>query len=164
MPVASDMAERYVMIALHQFARAAGAAFPIGDIRLSRVRAIIEVMKLAVTPHQPTGRDGLREFVEHHLVRKAGASVTSHELRLSYQTFCQASQLPAEPEAAFLRTIPHLIRTQHGVGKSNSLQRDGRAQRGFRNLALMEAQPPPAGTARTPGTAGTQVHDGAKPS
>lgn len=147
--------ERYVIIALNRFARPFGTGFPHREIRLARVRAIVDLMKLAVSTAQPADRDVLSEFLEQRLVKKVGASVTSREVWTAYQAFCEAQQLPGETEVEFLRLLPKLVRHRFRIGKSHSLLREGQAVRGFRNLALVEVPAPKTAVPGTSGTAGT---------
>jgi hypothetical protein len=117
------------------------AGFPTNEIRLPRIKHLIEAMKVAVAVSTPGEQDTLAEFLDECLEQRAGGDVTVAELYAAYTDYCHGKAVFGCPRSIFERTVPALVRARLGSVKSHDLRRakgDGALtwHRGFHGLGL----------------------------
>lgn len=105
----------------------------IGDVRLTeRQQAIVDSL-LAES-------DSLRVFLSERVGHAEGEALTTSELVEGYAEFCPERGWDPLPITAIHRQLESLMLELFQVCRSNSVQRDGKAQKGFRGVAF---KPPP---------------------
>lgn len=82
--------------------------------------------------------DSLRSFLNRRVLPTKNENVTSEELVTAYVEFCDDRGWDALPNRSVERALPDLMLELFRVNKSNSIDRDGKAQRGYQHVALVE--------------------------
>jgi len=79
--------------------------------------------------------DSVREFVRQ-CIRVSGGreTLTVQEICQGYSHFCSTQDWHPVAPATLERELPSLLLEIHGVAKRNDIDRDGRAQRGFKGI------------------------------
>ncbi len=132
------------MHGLQQAANLEPNKFPIQEIRLPRVKMLVEEMKLAAAVRTPGERDGLIQYLREEVEPRKSSDLTVGELHGHYTIKCQLNMHPAFPRSVFQRVLPGFIKDVFGVIKSHDLQRSGADgslhwYRGFHGLAFKTA-------------------------
>ncbi len=81
--------------------------------------------------------DPIRFFVRSTLTPSQGDDVTVAEANAAYVQFCDSRGWDPMPTRRFETLLPDAVIGIHRIPKSNSVQRSGKAQRGFRNLKIV---------------------------
>ncbi len=101
----------------------------IGDIRLTeRQRGLVDSL-LAES-------DSLRTFLRERIERADGEALTTSEIVERYAEFCPERGWEPMPITAIHRQLESLMLELFQVCRSNSVQRDGKSQKGFRGVAF----------------------------
>jgi len=100
--------------------------------------------QLSLTPEQECrvasllqDSDNVTEFVKQAVVPKAGCDVTSEELLFSYYAKCDHQNWTPVPMQTFYTRLPDLLAQRFKTTRRNDIKREGRAVRGFKNVALV---------------------------
>jgi P4 family phage/plasmid primase-like protien len=83
--------------------------------------------------------DSLRLFVTERLVQHEYGDVTTSEISQAYSEYCADKGWNALPSAVVERTLPDLMLQMFHVTKSHSIERDGKSNRGWHKVKLLEA-------------------------
>ena len=116
----------------------AGAVKAIGEIK-THGRLLLNPRQRQIADSVIFESDGLRVFVKECLERRKGWDVTTEELKSAYVRFCERNGWNFQAGRYVERQLPDLLLEEFNAHKSNSIKRDGRSARGFRNLCLKEA-------------------------
>jgi P4 family phage/plasmid primase-like protien len=81
--------------------------------------------------------DNVTEFVKEAIVPKSGYDVTSEELLLSYYRTCERHKWTPVGMQTFYTRLPDLLAQMFKTTRRNDIQREGKAVRGFKNIALV---------------------------
>lgn len=81
--------------------------------------------------------DNVTEFVQHNLAPKEGGDVTSDELLLCYYKQCASRNWTPVASQTFFTRVPDLLAQLFKATRRNDIQREGKAVRGYKNLALV---------------------------
>jgi phage/plasmid-associated DNA primase len=101
----------------------------IGDIRLTeRQRALVDSLL--------SESDSLRVFLRELVGHADGEALTTQEIVERYAEFCPERGWDPLPITAIHRQLESLMLELFQVCRSNSVQRDGKAQKGFRGVAF----------------------------
>jgi phage/plasmid-associated DNA primase len=101
----------------------------IGDIRLTeRQRALVDSLL--------SESDSLRVFLRDLVGHADGEALTTQEIVERYAEFCPERGWDPLPITAIHRQLESLMLELFQVCRSNSVQRDGKAQKGFRGVAF----------------------------
>lgn len=101
----------------------------IGDVRLTeRQQAVVDSL-LAES-------DSLRVFLSERVEHTEGEALTTTELVEGYAEFCPERGWDPLPITAIHRQLESLMLELFQVCRSNSVQRDGKSQKGFRGVAF----------------------------
>ena len=101
----------------------------IGDVRLTeRQQAVVDSL-LAES-------DSLRVFLSERVEHTEGEALTTTELVEGYAEFCPERGWDPLPITAIHRQLESLMLELFQVCRSNSIQRDGKSQKGFRGVAF----------------------------
>jgi len=130
----ADAMIQLVHQALQQAASATAGSFPIQELRLPRIKQLIELMRIATAVEPHNVAEALESYVATLRQDKA-ATITTEELWLDYARFCREHRLQTYPRFEFLKTAPSRIREIFGVAKAHDIQRDDKPRRGFRGIA-----------------------------
>lgn len=82
--------------------------------------------------------DSLRQFVEEGIERCGGCDVTADELRMGYYDFCEEMGWRAFPRSDINGSLRDLMLNIHRVQPRNDIKREGKSQRGFMGVRLVE--------------------------
>lgn len=82
--------------------------------------------------------DSLRSFMGRLVRAERGSDVTSEELVKAYVEFCGERGWDAMPNRSIERALPDLMLELYRTNKSNSISRDGKDQRGYNHIKLLE--------------------------
>lgn len=90
--------------------------------------------------------DSVREFARKGLapVDAASADITTGELTAAYIAFCEHRAWTPLPTAKVEKTLPDTLLEVHRMARRNDIQRDGKAQRGYRGLRVLPLKERPA--------------------
>lgn len=80
--------------------------------------------------------DSVRQFVAECVVKQDGGTVTSQEASAEYFRFCQTHDYSSLSPRQFENALPSSLAERFGVTKSNDITRFGKAQRGWRGIAI----------------------------
>jgi putative DNA primase/helicase len=81
--------------------------------------------------------DGLRIYLRENIVRTSnGANLTAAEIIEAYNTYCANCGWSPTPGNVAQRQLDDLMLELFSVAKVNNVPREGKAQRGFRNVRL----------------------------
>lgn len=80
--------------------------------------------------------DNVVQFVNQSVVPKDGRDVTSEELLLCYYKKCERQKWTPVASHAFRTRVPDLLAQMFKTTRRNDIKREGRAVRGFKNIAL----------------------------
>lgn len=101
-----------------------------GDITLTdRQKGVVESL-LAES-------ESLRHFVETRIVSAPARNLTVDEIVEAYADFCPEMGWNALPITDIHSELPSLMLEKFRTVRANDIQRDGRAKRGFRNVAFI---------------------------
>jgi phage/plasmid-associated DNA primase len=78
--------------------------------------------------------DSLRHFLQERVVANRWGDVTVAELVEGYAAFCPERRWQPLPITEVQRQLEGMMLELFGVSKSNSVERDGKCQRGFRGV------------------------------
>ena len=110
--------------------------------------------------------DSVTRFVQVGTERRRGHDVTNEELVAAYQRYCHQKGWQALPDSEVKPELRQPIADCHQLTPSHDIQRgDGRTQRGYRHLAIVESRgdaPPDAGAEPAYGS-GVESDDGDNP-
>jgi len=81
--------------------------------------------------------DNVAQFVTKCLASKSGQDVTSEELLLGYHRVCRDQHWTPVPSHKFQTRVPDLLAEVFNIARRNDIRREGRAVRGFKNVALV---------------------------
>lgn len=81
--------------------------------------------------------DSVLSFTKQFVTAQEDADVSSDELLLGYYRRCKEKQWKPVSGHEFQVRIPDLLTEQHSVCKRHDIKRDGKAVRGFKELALV---------------------------
>jgi hypothetical protein len=112
--------------------------FPLHEIRPRRIRELLGLMKAMGGTSGGSEAEGLEQFLRLGIRREAGSDLTSLEAWEHYKEFCELGHLDCYTQWEFLRILPRRVRLAFGLGKPHSIQRNGKAKRGFHDLALVK--------------------------
>lgn len=99
----------------------------IGDIELTPRQAGVVDSLLAES-------DSLRHFLDDQVERVEGADLTVHEIEEAYAEYCPAQGWAPLPITIIRRQIEGLMLEMFRTVKVNSIERDGKSAKGFRNV------------------------------
>jgi phage/plasmid-associated DNA primase len=106
--------------------------------------------------------DSVREFVRKGLAPAdgAGSDVTTSELTAAYVRFCEMRTWNPLPARKVEQVLTDLMLEIHRMARRNDIQRDGKAQRGYRGLRVLPLgdrgeDEPAAAAAASPGEEAT---------
>ena len=100
-----------------------------GEIQLSPRQAGVVDSLLAES-------DSLREFLRENVVKSEGSDLTVSEITRAYAHYCPEKGWSALPETQIGRELPDLMLELFRTVKAHSCQREGKAARGFRDVAF----------------------------
>jgi putative DNA primase/helicase len=101
----------------------------IGDIRLTdRQRAVVDSLL--------SESDSLRVFLSERVERADGEALTTQETVERYAEVCQERGWDPLPITAIHRQLESLMLKMFQVCRSNSVERDGKSQKGFRGVGF----------------------------
>ena len=101
----------------------------IGDIRLTE-------RQLGLVDSLLAESDSLRVFLRERIERAEGDALTTSEIVEGYAEFCPERGWEPMPITAIHRQLESLMLELFQVCRSNSVQRDGKAQKGYRGVAF----------------------------
>lgn len=81
--------------------------------------------------------DSLRTFAVECLRWDSEADVTVEEILHAYGLWCDMEEIEPLPEKVAQRQLPDVMRTVLTASRSNSVEREGRQRRGYRNVAII---------------------------
>ena len=116
---------KFTVHGLQQAAQLEPNKFPAAEIRLPRIKMLIEEMKLAAAVHTPGERDALVQFLNEEIAPQQRSDLTVAEIHGRYLANCRVKMLPIFPLSIFKRQLPRLIKDIFGVIKSHDLRRQG---------------------------------------
>ncbi len=82
--------------------------------------------------------ESVRHFVDHCLIRDTNSDVTSDESVQAYAEYCSDRAWNPLPITVVQQQLPDLMLEFFRAAKSNSVQRDGKSQRGWRGVRLAD--------------------------
>ena len=131
-----------------------------GDLRLT-TRQLDRVEDLLAES------DSVTRFVQVDTERRRDQDVTNEELVTAYQRYCHQKGWQALPESDVKAKLRQAVIDCHQLTPSHDIQRgDGRTQRGYRHLAIVEFSgndAAPGALAETDGNPGVKSDDGDNP-
>lgn len=155
-PVAMDLVTHQVAVVLQQIAASHPVAFSMKELRPSRVKLLVDAIKVAAAQVGPDARDVLLLFVRETLCLKPGSSVTGEEIRQSYIRFAHKHRQPKYPRQVFHQKLARMVFELFTIPRANDVLRkvEGTARstsrRGFHGLAFKTDGPDdPDGTLST---------------
>ena len=80
--------------------------------------------------------DSVAQFVRQSVVPKVGKDVSTQELLLGYYRRCDSRDLTPVASQAFFTRVPDLLAQMFKTIRRNDINREGKAVRGFKGLAL----------------------------
>lgn len=101
------------------------------------LQRIIKQMKLFGDQSPPSQLASLAAFMAQSVSACPGETVTAEELYRGYKIFCTLNRLTAATEIWFAGASARWLKQHLGVAKCHSIQRDGTARRGFRDIGLL---------------------------
>ncbi len=136
---------------IHRFEPVLGSSVHQRAIADKELRKILSHMKIVAVGEFDEDLDALPRFLDARVERRQGADVTSGDLLLAYNCFCQNERLPALTRHEFFRALPAAMREKFGISSSHDLKREDGARRGYVNVSLrqLEEVERTARTART---------------
>jgi phage/plasmid-associated DNA primase len=84
--------------------------------------------------------DSLRRFGEERLAVEKNSDLTVSEIVEAYSAYCDHMNWTPLPENAVQRQLPDIMLDLFGAARRQDIRRDGRAQRGFKGVALLKQQ------------------------
>lgn len=129
---------------LQQAATLEPSRFPVAELRLSKVKQLVNEMRVVAALHTPGERDALVQFLSEDVVARKGSDLTVAEIHGRYSANCRTKMLPLFAASVFQRLLPGLVTDLFGVIKSHDLQRRGpdgslHWHRGFHGLGFRAA-------------------------
>ncbi len=140
--VGLDLMIRLVSELLQNAANAMPESFPMSELKLSRIRQLIRLMKVVASVQSHLESAALKPYSLARLTPGLGA-LTTAEIWLDYVSYCNGRKLTPYTRGQFLRILPAHLRELFGLNKSHDIRRQGRQKRGFRGLGLSSALGPP---------------------
>lgn len=114
--------------------------FPDGELCASRVRQVLERIKLLAKQDRTSG--GLLDrFLETQIVLAPGSDITSLEIRAKYVTYCHALGRAPCSQSRFFRVLKAKLHSM-GVDQRHDIERNGKPVRGYGGLAFKSEVPP----------------------
>lgn len=81
--------------------------------------------------------DNVTTFVNRCMASKSGRDVSSEELLLGYYRVCQNNRWTPVASHTFQTRVPELVAQMFRTTRRNDITREGKAVRGFKNVALV---------------------------
>jgi len=128
--------------------------FPANELRLPRIKSMVEHLKTVVAFTRANARESLIEYVRTRLCPKTGSTLTVEEIQADYLEYGRLKNMSLYPQAKFHVELPQVMLAQFNVSRVNRIQRPSEGtnrstcRRGFNGVVLK-------GTLGTPGTGGT---------
>ena len=139
--VTTDAVTRMVMdCLLHHLKMEPG--FPMNKLNATRVKALIEEIKIVVGFRRPSAAAWLKEFVHGLLCLKAGGNLTVEEIHGAYLRHGRAQDSTLFPRSKFLVELPRTILATFNLTRVNNVLRPvagtarWTARRGFNGVAF----------------------------
>jgi len=101
------------------------------------LQRIIKQMRLFGDQSPPSQLASLAAFMTQSVSACPGETVTAEELYRAYRIFCTLNRLTAATETWFAGASARWLKQHLQVVKCHSIQRDGTARRGFRDIGLL---------------------------
>jgi len=132
---------KFTVHGLQQAAKLEPNKFPAAEIRLPRIKMLIEEMKLAAAVHTPGERDALVQFLNEEVAPQKRCDLTVAEIHGRYVANCRVKMRPVFPLSVFQRLLPRFVKDIFCVTKSHDLRRtaaDGSIHwhKGFHGLSF----------------------------
>ena len=80
----------------------------------------------------------MRRFVEDRVNPCVCSDVTTKELQATYYDYCEAKGWHPLPPNEIRAQLPQCVLERHRVSARHDIKRDGKDQRGFKNLTVVE--------------------------
>jgi hypothetical protein len=97
---------------------------------------LIQALRIVAIGQFGDAVKALERFVTECLEKHGDSDITVEEMFVAFCSFCRLSALPVMTRARFLDEGPRPIKQVFGIGRSNSIIRNGTARRGYHNLRL----------------------------
>jgi len=115
--------------------------FPPGELRLPRIKAVIQAIKAEWGYSDPDECTVFGDFISDSLERRPESTLTSAAIAEACQAYRKNRGLPRCSEKVMGQELNRLINQRLGVRQSNDIIEDGKARRGFHGLAFREKAP-----------------------
>lgn len=129
---------------LHHLASDNGSCFPTAELRLPRLRSMIEHLRVVAAVFEPAPQDALRTYLKSRLCARPGANVTVEEVDSDFSRYAKQHRIGRYPRCRFLRLLPKLIEEVFGIVRAHNLKRLNQEKnqktdrRGFHNLTFRD--------------------------
>lgn len=115
---------------LQAVAPSLGANFPQGEIKLARVRQLVERVKALTLKPRLSDHAALDSFLKDIVHRIPGKDVSVHELFTGYTAYCHAHKLVSCSEPRFFRLLHGRLKNL-GIDPRHDILRAGKRVRGY---------------------------------
>jgi hypothetical protein len=132
-----------VSLSLQELARRVGSVFPREELRLPRIRRIVDSIKVASAVTPPTDHETLSTYVAGRIRTRPGSSLSVEEIYQDCKDRSAKKKQRVVPLCFFSRELPRLIRERFAVTQVHNVKRpreDGKltARRGFNGLGFAD--------------------------
>jgi len=130
---------------LSKLAAADPANFPVHELRLPRIRSLVETIKTLTEITRATPRESLIEYIRARLCLNPAKSLSVQEIHTDYLRYGRKRNLALYPQAKFFKELPAVMLDQFTIGRVNNVMRQVEgtarmtARRGFRGVTFRTA-------------------------
>lgn len=116
--------------------------FPQREMRLVRLKSLIQYLKLLTAVSRPSFCDHIRSYLSNHLLIEPGRDVTMDEIQVHFSRCAKENNIGPYSSCKLSRELSRLIRTMFGVLPSHDIRRwndkDQKStnRRGFRKITF----------------------------
>jgi hypothetical protein len=114
---------------------------------------LIKSLRLVAIGEEEAPGEALQAFVAECMETFGGGDVTVEELYSAFSSYCDRIRQSRLTKSQFFDKSRPLIERRYAIGRSHSIERNGRARRGYHNLRLQMGLHNTG--SEVPGTAGT---------
>jgi hypothetical protein len=131
---------------LQQWANRCGTHFPVNELRLPRVRSMIQELKLVAAGYEPDPLEGLEQYTADRICSKPDGNLSGEEAEQDYLQYAAQRQIGRYPLCQFRRQFPKIVQKLFGAVRAHNLLRwsDEKqkftSRRGFNGLAFRDGK------------------------
>jgi len=121
------------------------ANFPAHELRLPRIRSLVETIKTLTEITRANARESLIEYIRARLCLNPAKSLSVQEIHTDYLNYGRKRNLALYPQAKFYKELPAVMLDQFTIGRVNNVLRQVEgttrmtARRGFRGVTFRTA-------------------------